>query len=44
MKVKIENQGDSDIRIVAAHNTINDTTLVAPVLLTAFHNAYLRRC
>ena len=29
MKVKIENQGDSDIRVVTDHDTINDTTLEA---------------
>ncbi|SAK63671.1 hypothetical protein AWB80_02899 [Caballeronia pedi] len=27
MKVKIENQGDSDIRVVTDHDTVNDTTL-----------------
>lgn len=29
MKVKIENRGDSDIRIVTDHDTVNDITLEA---------------
>ncbi|MCI1043824.1 hypothetical protein [Caballeronia zhejiangensis] len=29
MKVKIENQGDDAIRVIADHDTINDTTLEA---------------